>query len=52
MILILKVDLDIVKMNLGIESEVPIYVVLTVIAWTDRHTESEIITYRHRFAIF
>ena len=56
MTLILKLDLDMVKMYLYTEDEVPSYSSSKVIAWTDtqthRHTDrqtdlSEIITYPH-----
>ena len=56
MTLILKLDLDMVKMYLYTEDEVPSYGSSKVIAWTDtqidRHTDrqtdlSEIITYPH-----
>ena len=52
MTLILKLDLDMVKMYLHTKNEVPSYISSKVIAWTDRHTETqtdlnEIITYSH-----
>ena len=52
MTLILKLDLDVVKMYLYTEDEVPSYSILKVIAWTDTQTHrqtdlSEIITYPH-----
>ena len=56
MTLILKIDLDMVKMYLHTKNEVPSYSGSKVIAWTDRQTDgqthrqtdsSEIITYPH-----
>ena len=52
MTLILKYDLDMVKMYLHTKNEVPSYSSSKVIAWTDRQTytetdSNEIITYTH-----
>ena len=52
MTLIFKLDLDMVKMYLYTEDEVPSYRSSKVIAWTDRQTDrqtnlSEIIAYPH-----
>ena len=48
MILVLKLDLDMVKMYLHTKIEVPSYSSSKVVAWTDRQTDpSEIITSTH-----
>ena len=48
MTLILKHDLDIVKMYVGTENKVPSFGSSEVIAWTDTQTDStEIIAYPH-----
>ena len=48
MTLVLKLDLDVVKIYLHTQNEVPSYGSSKVIAWTDRQTHSsEIITYPH-----
>ena len=48
MTLILKLDLDMVKMYLYTKYEVPSFSGSKVIAWTDTQTDStEIITYPH-----
>ena len=48
MTLVLKLDLDMVKMYLHTKNKVPSYSGSKVIAWTDRQTDSsEIITYPH-----
>ena len=47
MTLVLKFDLDIVKMYVCTKNEVPTFNSFKVIIWTDRETDlTEIITYR------